>query len=121
MQMETWAGHLQQYAMIIGSHQPSFHKATEAIADLHGMEHELSISAAKKFAELDGDAGELRQFLQQHDPGSKAVVDQLAGESKAKVSKFESSLAQGRWVELIDKDWRSMREPSPFWLGKPPR
>ena len=62
------------------------------------------MSAAQKFAALDRDVGELRQFLQQQDQGNMVLVDQLATDIKAKVADIESSFAQGSWVELIGKE-----------------
>ena len=104
VQSETWANYIQQMATIVDSHHASFHKAKKAIADLHGIEHNMEVSAAQKFASLDHEVSELRRALQQHDAGSRVVVDQLAADIRAKVSDIEASFAQGRWVELIGKE-----------------
>ena len=64
VQMHTWSTYLQQYAAIIGSHHASFVKAKKAIANMHGMEHELEVSAAPLDAALDRDATELCLSLQ---------------------------------------------------------
>jgi hypothetical protein len=66
VQMHTWSTYLQQYAANIESHHASFHKAKEAIANSHGMEHDLEVSATQKFAALGRNVSELRQSLQQH-------------------------------------------------------
>ena len=104
VQTDTWAQYLQQYASIIDSHHASFHKAKKAIANLHGLQHDLEVSAALKFSALDRDVGELRQAFQQGDIGSRVVVDQLATDIRTKVAEIEASFAQGRWVELIGRE-----------------
>ena len=63
VQSETWAHYMQTYATTIEAHHASFHKAKKAFADLHGLEHEMEVSAAQKFAALDHEIGELRQAL----------------------------------------------------------
>ena len=91
MQSETWANYIQQMATIVEAHHASFHKAKKAIADLHGIEHNMEVSAAQKFASLDHEVGELRQALQQHDAGSRVVVDQLAADIRAKVATLKQA------------------------------
>ena len=104
MQSETWASNLRHYAVVIDAHHASFHKAKKAIADLHGLHHDLEISAAQKFAALDREVNELRQALLHQDAGSKVVVDQLAADIRIKNADIEASFAQGRWGELIGQE-----------------
>jgi hypothetical protein len=104
VQSEMWAAHNHVMATQVEAHHASFHKAKKAIADLHGIEHNMEVSAAQKFASLDQEVDVLRQALQQHDAGNRAVVDQLAADIRTKVADIEASFAQGRWVDLIGKE-----------------
>ena len=67
IQLDAWAGDLNQHAQALEAYRTPFYHATVAVKQLENKENELSTSAALKFVLLDAEVAEVRQYLQKQE------------------------------------------------------